>query len=221
MLDAILTAGKSSRAYDSLVYEKQIAAQVLSSADLRQQLGMYYIGAIVAAGHTPDEAETALRAQIAALRDKPVTADELETAKTQLLTNEIRQRETIEGRANELGAAQVIEGAAEKANSDLTDLANVTAGDVQRVAARPTSPDDRRVVIHYLPEAMRPAGEAAEAAADGAGRLQVVRRSRSPVRDRRLAAGGPAPGAAADRRTAGRRFAAVARPSAPCPTGCG
>ncbi len=35
VLDAILTAGKSSRLYDSLVYDKQIAAQVFSSADLR------------------------------------------------------------------------------------------------------------------------------------------------------------------------------------------
>src|ERR1700722_16470622 len=41
VMDAVLTAGKSSRAYDSLVYEKQIAAEVLSSADLRAQLGVY------------------------------------------------------------------------------------------------------------------------------------------------------------------------------------
>src|SRR5579871_1422913 len=68
VLDAILTGGKSSRAYDSLVYDKQIASQVFSSADLRGQLGMYYLGAILAAGHTPDEAETALRDQVAALR---------------------------------------------------------------------------------------------------------------------------------------------------------
>ena len=164
VMDAVLTAGKSSRVYDSLVYEKQIAAQVLSSADLRAQLGVYYIGAIVAAGHTPDEAETALRAQIAALRDKPVTADELETAKTQLLTNEIRQRETIEGRANELGAAQVIEGDAARANSDIVDLAGVTAADVQRVAQKYLA-DDRRVSIRYLPDSMKPAGTQEAAAA--------------------------------------------------------
>ena len=164
VLDAVLTAGKSSRAYDSLVYEKQIAAQVLSSADLRAQLGVYYIGAIVAAGHTPDEAETALRAQIAALRDKPVGAEELDIAKTQLLTNEIRQRETIDGRANELGAAQVIEGDAARANSDIVALANVTAADVQRVAQKYLA-DDRRVAIRYLPDSMKPAGTQEAAAA--------------------------------------------------------
>src|SRR5580704_8587859 len=82
VLDAILTTGKSSRAYDSLVYEKQIAVQVLSSADLRAQLGVYYLGGIVAAGHKPEEVETALRAQVAALRDKPVTPEELDIAKT-------------------------------------------------------------------------------------------------------------------------------------------
>jgi zinc protease len=157
VMDAILTAGKSSRAYDSLVYEKQIAAQVLSSADLRGQLGVYYIGAIVAAGHTPDEAETALRDQIAALRDKPVSPEELEIAKTQLLTNEIRQRETIDGRANELGAAQVIEGDAARANSDITALAAVTAAEVQRVAQKYLA-DDRRVTVRYLPESQKPAG---------------------------------------------------------------
>jgi zinc protease len=163
VLDAILTTGKSSRLYDALVYDKQLAAQVMSSADLRGQLGVYYVGAIVAAGHTPDEAEQALRAQVAALRDKPVSAQELDIAKTQLLTGEIRQRETIEGRANELGAAQVIEGSAAKANTDIEDLAKVTAADVQRVAQK-YLPDNLRVVIRYLPESQRPPGAAVAAA---------------------------------------------------------
>jgi zinc protease len=157
VLDAILTTGKSSRLYDDMVYGKQIAAQVLSNADLRSQLGMYYAGAVVAQGHTVDEAETELRAQIGLLRDAPVSPAELETAKTQLLTTEIRERETIEGRANELGAAQVIEGDAARANTDIDALAHVTAADVQRVA-RKYLPDNLRVVIRYLPESARPAG---------------------------------------------------------------
>jgi len=164
VLDAILTAGKSSRLYDSLVYDKQMAAQAFSSADMRAQLGVFYVGAIVAAGHTPDEVDQALRDQVAALRDQPVSAQELDIAKTQLLTGEIRQRETIDGRANELGAAQVIEGSAAKANTDIDDLAKVTAADVQRVA-REYLPDNLRVDIRYLPESQRPPGTAEAAAA--------------------------------------------------------
>jgi zinc protease len=163
MLDAILTAGKSSRLYDSLVYDKQSAAQVFSSADLRQQLGMFYVGAIVAQGHTPDEVEAALRAQVASLRDAPVSPAELDIAKTQLLTNEIRQRETIDGRANELAAAQVIEGSADRANTDIVALGAVTPADVQRVA-RKYLPDELRVSIKYLPESAKPPGAPAEAA---------------------------------------------------------
>jgi len=157
VLDAILSGGKSSRLYDSLVYDKQLAAQVFSSADLRQQLGVDYVGAIAAAGHTPDELEAALRAQVAAVRDGLVSDKELETAKTQLLTADIRQNETIDGRANQLASAQVIEGDAARANTDLDDLAKVTAADVQRVA-RQYLADDRRVVIRYLPESAKPAG---------------------------------------------------------------
>ena len=128
-----------------------------------QQLGMFYVGAIVAQGHTPDEVEAALRAQVAALRDAPVSPAELDIAKTQLLTQEIRQRETIDGRANELAAAQVIEGSAERANSDIAALAAVTPADVQRVA-RKYLPDDLRVSIKYLPESAKPPGAPAEAA---------------------------------------------------------
>jgi len=160
VLDAVLTAGKSSRLYDSLVYAEQLSPQVFSNADLRAQLGMFYVGAIAAGGHTVDQIEGALRDQVKALGDKPVSPEELEIAKTQLLTNEIRQRETIEGRANELGAAQVIEGDAARANTDIAALAAVTAADVQRVA-RTYLADDRRVVIRYLPESQRPAGTAA------------------------------------------------------------
>jgi zinc protease len=157
VLDAILTTGKSSRLYDSLVYDKQIAAQVLSNADLRQQLGMYYVGAIAADGHTIDENRAALEAEIARLRDGLVTPQELETAKTQLLTEQVRQRETIDGRAQQLAASQVIEGDVARANSDLDALARVTAADVQRVA-RKYLMADREVVIRYLPDSAKPAG---------------------------------------------------------------
>jgi zinc protease len=157
VLDAILSTGKSSRLYDALVYDKQVAAEVFSSADLRAQPGLFYVGAVVTEGHTVDEVETGLRDQVAALAKAPVGAAELERAKTQLLTNEVRQRETIDGRANELGESQIVEGDAARANTDIAALAKVTAADVERVAAK-YLPDNLRVAVRYLPESQKPAG---------------------------------------------------------------
>ncbi|MBS0408998.1 MAG: insulinase family protein [Proteobacteria bacterium] len=164
VLDAILTGGKSSRLYNALVYKQQLAAEVFSNADLRAQPGLFEVGMVMAGGKSLEAGEAALRAQVAAVRDKPVTAEELATAKTQLTAAAVRRRETVEGRAFELGNALREEGDAARANTDIADLNAVTAADVQRVAAKYLA-DDTRVVIRYLPESARPAGSAATAEA--------------------------------------------------------
>ncbi|HWA62333.1 MAG TPA: pitrilysin family protein, partial [Caulobacteraceae bacterium] len=162
VLDAVLTEGKSSRLYNDMVYDKQIAAEVFSSADLRAQPGLFYVGAIVAGGKSVDAVEAELRAQVGQLRDKPVSQAELDAAKNQLVAGAIRRRETIEGRGFELGSAITSEGDAARANTDIDRLQAVTAADVQRVARKYLT-DDTRVAIRYLPESERPAGQAAEA----------------------------------------------------------
>jgi zinc protease len=154
MLDAILSGGKSSRLYDSLVYEKQIAAEIYSNADLPAQPGNFAVGAIMASGHTMAEGEAALLAQVRRLRDAPPSAAELETAKTQLVTGKLRERETIDGRGFALGYALRIDGNAAKANTELAELQAVTAGDVQRVAKKYLDPE-LRMTITYEPESKR------------------------------------------------------------------
>ncbi len=160
MLDSILSGGKSSRLYDSLVYDKQIAAEIYSNADLPAQPGNFAVGAILASGHTIAEGEAALLAQVQRLRDAPPTQAELETAKNQLVAGKLRERETIDGRGFALGYALRIDGNAAKANSELADLQAVTAGDVQRVAKKYLDPQ-RRMTVRYRPESARPKGEAA------------------------------------------------------------
>ncbi|MFZ3007560.1 MAG: pitrilysin family protein, partial [Phenylobacterium sp.] len=144
VLDAILSSGKSARLYDALVYDQQISAQVLSSADLPEQPGMFAVGSIMASGHTLEEGEKALLAQVKRLREAPPTAGELSEAKNELVAGKLRERETIDGRAFALGYALRTEGDAAQANKELSELQAVTAADVQRVAAKYLA-DDRRM----------------------------------------------------------------------------
>ncbi|MDB5494099.1 MAG: peptidase family [Phenylobacterium sp.] len=160
VLDAILSAGKSSRLYDSLVYEKRIATEVYSNADLPQQPGSFMVGAVMAGGHGIDEGEKALLAEVQQLRTAPPTAAELDEAKNELIAGQLRERETIEGRGYALGYALRIQGDPAKANTELADLSAVTAADVQRVAVKYLAPD-RRMTIRYRPESERPKGEPA------------------------------------------------------------
>lgn len=158
VLDAILSSGKSSRLYNSLVYEQQVAAEVYSDATLPQQPGMVMVGAILASGKTIAEGEKALLAQVARLRDEPVTQAELTEAKNELIASKLRERETIDGRAFALGYALSTAGDPALANRELAELQAVTAADVQRVTRKYLA-DNARMTILYQPETARPAGE--------------------------------------------------------------
>ncbi len=155
VLDAILSGGKSSRLYDALVYDQQIAVQIYSSADLPQQPGSFVVGAVMSSGHDLAEGEAALLAQVRRLRDAPPDAAELEEAKTELVADKLRSRETIDGRAYSLGYSAMIEGDPARANSEISDLQAVTATDIQRVAQKYLA-EDRRMTIRYRSESERP-----------------------------------------------------------------
>lgn len=158
VLDAILSSGKSSRLYNSLVYDQQVASEVYSDASLPQQPGMVMVGAILASGKTVAEGEKALLAQVARLRDAPPTEAELTEAKNELIAGKLRERETIDGRAFALGYALSTAGDPALANRELAQLQAVSAADVQRVA-RKYMADNGRMTIFYQPETARPAGE--------------------------------------------------------------
>ena len=158
VLDTILSGGKSSRLYNSLVYDKQIAVEAFSQADLPQDPGLMLLGAIMSNGKTLAEGEAALLAEVKRLRDAPPSAAELSEAKNELLAGALRERETIEGRASAIGYALVVDGDPNAVNTELGKLQAVTAADVQRVAKKYLA-EDRRMTIRYRSESERPKGE--------------------------------------------------------------
>ena len=152
--DAILSAGESSRLYNALVYNQQLAAEINSSAETREDVSLFVLLAILSEGKKPADAEKALLAEIKKLQDAPVSAAELEKAKNQLITEQLRQRETSNGKALALGEAAVLFGDPARVNTDLARLQAVTAADIQRVMKKYFT-DTNRFVLYYLPEASK------------------------------------------------------------------
>jgi zinc protease len=154
LLDAVLSNGDSSRLYEDLVHQQQLASSIFADADLRQQPGLFQAGAIMANGKTLAAGEAGLLKEIARVRDTLVTPAELDRAKTQLTAEALRAREGVDERGFTLGYALELEGDAGRANEDIAALQAVTAADIQRVARKYLA-DDRRMVIRYQAESAR------------------------------------------------------------------
>ncbi|MFN3354298.1 MAG: M16 family metallopeptidase, partial [Brevundimonas sp.] len=153
----ILSRGQSSRLYQSLVYERQLASSASLFAGSNEEAGTLTATVIVAQGQDIDAAEDALDAELERMRATLVTDAELAEAKTEIVTSELRQRETASGRAFILGQGLVSENDPRAADQNLAAIQAVTAADVQRVA-RQYLDDQARVSIRYLDESQRPDG---------------------------------------------------------------
>jgi len=156
--DTILSAGESSRLYNSLVYNQQLAADINSSAETREDASLFLLTAVLSEGKKPEDAEKSLLAEVKKLQDAPVSAAELEKAKNQIITDQLRQRETSNGKALALGEAAVLLGDPSRVNTDLARLQAVTAADIQRVMKKYFA-DTNRLVLYYLPEATKKEGQ--------------------------------------------------------------
>jgi zinc protease len=148
---AVLGRGESSRLYQALVYKSQIAQEIDARTDLREDLGLFSVGAFMASEHNVKEGEEALARELTAIQEKLVPAAELEKAKNLLLTDALRDRETSNGKAFSLGLSVVLEKDAAEVNRGLERLQAVTAADVQRVMKKYVG-EGKPVIITYTAE---------------------------------------------------------------------
>ena len=138
----ILSDGESSRIYRRLVYDKQIALEAQSSGNFTEDPNLFFVFAILNPGHTPAEGEKEVAAELGRLRDQPVSQEELQKAKNQVLRDFILSRQTAQSRGEELGYAAVILHDPEFVNTELERFLAVTPEDIQRVARRYFVPEN-------------------------------------------------------------------------------
>ncbi len=155
VLDAILSKGESSRLYQSLVYQQQVATEVFTFFEPTRDAGAFSLIAILSEGKSVEDGEKSLLAEVARVRDGLVTDAELDEAKNELVSETLNGRETAFGRATELANALTRFRDGAYADKLLNAIQMVTAADVQRVA-RGILDDGKRVTIRYLSEETKP-----------------------------------------------------------------
>jgi zinc protease len=154
ILSDVLSSGKNSRLYKSLVYEKEIAQDV-STYQYSKELGStFHITVTARKGYTLEEIEKAVDAELARVFKGGITAEELEQAKVATEASFIRSLERVGGfggKADSLNEYNVLLGDPGKFQSDLDRYANVTADDVLQYAKKYLDLD-KRVIVHFLPQ---------------------------------------------------------------------
>jgi predicted Zn-dependent peptidase len=139
----VLSDGQSSRIYQKLVYEKQIAATAFGQANLIEHPNLFYAVAIVNPGRRPEEAAEALIAEFERLKAEPVTDHELQRTKNQWARDYILMRDSVQSKATVLAHAAVIHNDIKTADGEFQIFQNVSAADIQRVARTYFRPENR------------------------------------------------------------------------------
>jgi zinc protease len=146
----VLSDGQSSRIYQTLVYEKQMAIAAFGEASLIEHPNLFYAVAIVQPGHTPEAVADVLIAELDRLKTEPVGARELQRTKNQWARDYVLSRESNQQKAQHLAHAIVIHKDVATADGEYDILQNVSADDVQRVARTYFRPENR-LVLTVLP----------------------------------------------------------------------
>ncbi len=146
VLARVLGGGESSRLYQKLVKEKEIALSAGVFPLERAGPGLLYVSATVRPGKSAEEVEGMISEEISRLHAAPVTADELKRTHGFIRRTAIANYEGSLGRAIRLADDAVLFNDPGRMNSMPRKQLEVTAADVERVAKAYLRTPNRTVV---------------------------------------------------------------------------
>lgn len=136
LLLAILAEGSSSRLYQALVEEEQIALDIGAWQSGGFDPGLAYFAMTLTPGGDPLAAEARLLSLLEEVVTAGVTAEELTKARNLRIASFWRSLQTINGKASALGNYEVFTGDYENLFAVPEQLGAATAADLQAVAAK-------------------------------------------------------------------------------------
>ena len=153
LFQAIMSDGLSSRLHRSLVYEKQIAQHAFIRYVPSEIAGQLLVQVTAAEGHSLEEVEAAVEAELENIHRNPPTDEEIARTKNRIEATHYRQLARIGGfggRADQLNHFNVMESDAGLINTSLGRCMAVQREDILRVAE--TYVSNNRVRLAVLPE---------------------------------------------------------------------
>jgi zinc protease len=143
----ILSEGRSSRIYQSLVYLTRLAVQADASGNFTEDPNLFIATVIMNQGQSLAAGEKALNSELMLLQTEPVTDMELEKAKNKIRSEWAFGRQSVQQKAEALAHAAVIHKDTATVNSEYDLFMKVTKEDIMRVAKTYLRPENRTVVI--------------------------------------------------------------------------
>lgn len=155
MLSTLLSQGKSSRLYRTLVDEQQKAFQVANIPIDLEDPGLSINFGIANVGVNSQDLEDAMDIEIAKVRDELITDEEFQKLRNQIENNFISSNTTVAGIAGSLATYEMFFGDANLINTEIDRYMAVSKEDIRRVAKKYFHKGNR-VVLHYLPHPTKP-----------------------------------------------------------------
>jgi predicted Zn-dependent peptidase len=147
VIECILSRGRTSRFYKSLVEEKGLAESIQTANGVpgAKYPNLFVIFAKPRHPHTSAEVETSIYDEIEKLKSTAVSKRALDKAKNQLKADFIRSLETNSGLANILSYFEIITGDYRYITDHVRVIEKVTPEDIMRAARKYLLPENRTV----------------------------------------------------------------------------
>jgi predicted Zn-dependent peptidase len=147
VLGTVLSSGRSSRLFQKIVREQQLAPTINAGRDGAIGPGLFRVIGTVTPGKTPEALEAAVYAEIDRVKNEPIADWELEKARNNAKRGVVAGLTSSLQRAMQLADFAASYGDANLINQRVERIMKVTAADVQRVARTYLTPENRTVVV--------------------------------------------------------------------------
>ena len=141
----LLSQGRTSRLYRSLVRDKKVAAVAagLNGFPGNKYPTLFAFVGIPTPGHTAGELADPIHAELDRLKNEDVSADELQSIKTRAKAQLLRQLDSNEGLALQLASYQTVFGDWRDLFREVDRIDKVTPAEIRRVANATFVPTNR------------------------------------------------------------------------------